>query len=102
MLNVEFLIPSWSLKYDVSRVWYAVDLADGTDPAAQAVMKTANPHESLREIALGRDVSIPPDEFMKWQQMAGAYLLGGGTPKADGPKAEDGTPLPPGEGWVNL
>ena len=54
----------------MSRVWYAVDLADGTDPAAQAVMKTANPHESLREIALGRDVSIPPDEFMKWQQMA--------------------------------
>lgn len=102
VLNVEFLIPSWSLKYDVSRVWYAVDLADGTDPAAQAVMKTANPHESLREIALGRDVSIPPDEFMKWQQMVGAYLLGGGTPKADGPKAEDGTPLPPGEGWVNL
>ena len=45
VLNVEFLIPSWSLKYDVSRVWYAVDLADGTDPAAQAVMKTRRIHE---------------------------------------------------------
>lgn len=76
VLNVEFLIPSWSLKYDVSRVWYAVDLADGTDPAAQAVMKTANPHESLREIALGRDVSIPPDEFMKWAADGGCLSAG--------------------------
>ena len=48
VLNVEFLIPSWSLKYDVSRVWYAVDLADGTDPAAQAVIKTANLSGRLR------------------------------------------------------
>ena len=103
VLNVEFTIPDWSVRYDVTRVWYDVDLSGGTDKAGQGVLKSSDPHESLREIALGQDVDIPKEEFDAWRAKAKAYLGEEKSPAwpAD-PVEKDSGSSPDGNGWVSL